>query len=505
MIRMMDPGMNHISLPHPLLLPALLLLLTGCEPTQFGGGTALPDGSVYSGDLENGLFQGQGKLTWPDGRSYEGEFRQGRMTGRGRFDYGDGCIYEGEFLDGDLNGSGRYDCGEAAWEGQFRQGELVKGSATWENGEAYEGEFLDWQPHGQGHRSTTEGAHYEGTFENGHLVEGSYRDEQGYRYQGGFEYSYYAGEGELTQPDGTIIRATFEYGEANGQGVRIRVDDKGEPLEEAGYFVSGQYYPSKQAWRGNDRQQKAAVEARLYSESDRLQSLLASLAPQRPGVRDVYLLIVGGDGTSPVFAKEVGWVSERLGSVFDVEQRQLHLSNGGGDRFPLATRTSVRESLKALDAVMDPEEDLLLVHLVSHGGKDGDFKLAEQKLPLNDLSVADGKQWLDGLKARHQWIVVSACYSGLWKNALASPERAIFTSAAADRTSFGCGDDSERTWFSAALYGDALDKGAADPAAWFAAANERVTEMEKEQEIEEERHSLPQQAVGTEFLRWWKQ
>ncbi|MFC6981489.1 C13 family peptidase [Microbulbifer taiwanensis] len=426
------------------------------------------------------------------------------MTGQGRFDYGDDCVYEGEFVDGDFNGSGRYTCGDTVWEGQFEQGELLKGSVHWDSGEVYEGEFLEWVAHGQGHQTTAEGAHYEGNFEEGYLVQGSYSDAEGYRYQGGFEYSYYTGEGELTQPDGTIIRATFEYGEASGEGVRIRKDDKGEPLEEKGYFVSGRYYPSKKAWRGDDRQQRAAVEARLYSESDRLQSLFSSLAPQRPGVRDVYLLVVGGDGTSPVFAKEVDWVSQRLASVFDTERRQLHLSNGGGDKYPLATRTSVRESLKALDAVMDPQEDLLLVHLVSHGGDTGDFKLAEKKLPLNDLSVADGKQWLDGLKARHQWIIVSACYSGLWKNALANSERAVFTSAAADRTSFGCSDDSERTWFSAALYGDALNVGVKDPAAWFAAANRRVTEMEKEQGIEGEEHSLPQSAVGQMFMGWWQ-
>ncbi|WP_323845954.1 C13 family peptidase [Microbulbifer magnicolonia] len=486
-------------------LPALLLLLTGCEPAQFAGGTALPDGSVYAGDLENGLFHGQGELSWPDGRRYEGEFRQGRMTGQGRYVFGDGCSYDGEMLDGDFDGNGRYACGETVWEGEFQQGELLTGSVAWDNGEAYQGEFQGWEPSGQGHRTTVEGAHYEGTFANGYLVQGSYRDEQGYRYQGGFEYSYYNGEGELTQPDGTVIRATFEYGEANGEGVRIRQDGDGEPVEEPGYFVAGQYYASKQAWRGSDRQLKAAVEARLYSEADRLQSMFSTLAPQRPGVRDVYLLIVGGDGTSPVFAKEVDWVSQRLGTVFDIAQRQLRLSNGSGDKFPLATRTSVRESLKALDAVMDPDEDLLLVHLVSHGDDNGDFKLAEHKLPLNDLSVADGKQWLDGLNARHQWIIVSACYSGLWKDALANPERAIFTSAAPDRTSFGCSDDSERTWFSAALYGDALNAGVGDPAAWFNAANRRVTEMEREQGIEEDAHSLPQQAVGKAFLRWWRQ
>lgn len=488
-----------------IYLSALLLLLAGCKPIQFDGGTVLPDGSVYSGDIRDDLFHGQGKLTWPDGRHYEGEFRQGRMTGRGRFDYGDGCIYEGGFRNGDFNGNGRYECEEAVWEGEFQQGELLKGSVSWGEGGAYEGEFQDWEPNGQGHQTTAGGTHYEGTFENGYLVRGSYRDEEGYEYQGGFEYGYYSGDGELTQPDGTVIQATFEHGEANGAGVRIREKDSGEPQEEQGYFISGRYYPSEQAWRNSARKQKAAVEVRLYSEAERLQTALTSLAPQRPGVRDVYALIVGGDGTSPVFAKEVNWVSERLGTAFDIEQRQLRLSNGGGDKFPLATRTSVRESLKALDAVMDPKEDLLLVHLVSHGDRNGDLLLAEEKLPLNDLSVKDGKAWLDNLNARHQWIVISACYSGLWKKALATAERIVFTSAAADRTSFGCGNDSERTWFSAALYDDALSAGTEKPAAWFSAANKRVSEMEKEQGIGEESHSLPQYAVGTKFLQWWEQ
>lgn len=497
--------MQRLTFPTSLLAPALLLLVTGCEPAQFDGGTALPDGSVYNGDLKDGLFHGRGKLSWPDGRSYEGQFRRGRMSGRGRLDYNDGCIYEGEFSGGEFNGEGRYECEATVWQGEFREGDLVQGTVSWDDGTSYEGEFRDYQAHGQGRRTTAEGARYEGTFEAGYLVEGRYRDEQGFRYQGGFQFGYYNGEGELTQPDGTTIRATFEYGEANGEGVRIRETDSDKPEKEEGYFVSGRYYPSEQAWRNNTKRQKAAVEARLYSEGDRLQSALDALAPQRPGVRDVYALIVGGDGTSPVFAKEVDWVAERLGSVFDIKQRQLHLSNGSGDRLPLATRTSVRESLKALDKLMDPEEDLLFVHLVSHGGDNGDFMLAEQKLPLNDLSVADGKQWLDALEARYQWIVVSACYSGHWQEALATPERVVFTSAAADRTSFGCGDDSERTWFSAALYGGALDTGIDRPAAWFAAANERVTEMEKEQGFEEDAHSLPQRAVGTEFLDWWKQ
>ena len=190
--------------------------------------------------------------------------------------------------------------------------------------------------------------------------------------------------------------------------------------------------------------------------------------------------------------------------MFDLKLRHVRWINGGSDELPLATRTSVQESLKALDALLDPEEDLLLVHFVSHGARNGDLLLDDKSLKLNNLAVTDGKQWLNGLSARHQWLIVSACYSGKWVEGLASPERVVFSSAAADRTSFGCGDDSERTWFSKALYGEVMAAGINGPQAWFEAANEKVSLMEKEQGIEGDAHSQPQKAVGEQFLRWWQ-
>ncbi len=218
----------------------------------------------------------------------------------------------------------------------------------------------------------------------------------------------------------------------------------------------------------------------------------------------MYFLAVGGDGSAGVFSREVEWVSERLEGVMDLKRRQIKLVNGGSEDLPLATRTSVREALNALDALMDPEEDLLLVHIVSHGTMNGELVLDASNLQLNNLTVDDGRQWLNGLDVKHQWVVVSACYSGQWVNALAGPDRAVFSSAAEDRTSFGCSDDADRTWFSRALYGEDMSAGIHDPDAWFAAANDRVTAMEKEQGITEEQHSLPQKSVGKGFVRWWQ-
>ena len=486
-------------------LVMVLVALAGCDPVQWPADVRLPDGAVYDGETRDDLFHGEGTLTWPDGRYYEGAFREGRLHGHGKLVDRRGCVQEGQFVDGVLHGQGQFTCDEATWQGRFEQGELVEGSVSYTEGGSYQGEFRDLAPHGQGLWVTEAGQHYEGRFENGELVEGRYRDEEGYQYEGQFRYFSFHGQGTLTRPDGVVIRGEFENGYAHGNGTRTRpAEGDAQAQVEKGYFVRGRYYASEEAYQKNRHAQAAQIEARLYTESSRLQSVLSSLAPQRPGVRDVYLLVVGGDGTEGVFAREVDWVAERLGSVFDLKRRHVKLVNGGSDDLPLATRTSVREALEALDALMDPNEDLLMVHLVSHGSREGALLLDDHNLTLNDLSVADGKQWLNALKARHQWLVVSACYSGQWVDALASPRRVIFASAASDRTSFGCGDDSDRTWFSKALYGEDMAAGIDDPAAWFAATSVKVTGMEEEQGIDGEEHSMPQQAVGEAFVRWWQ-
>lgn len=483
----------------------LAIGLAACQPQPLPADVKLPDGAVYDGDIQDNLFHGEGVLIWPDERRYEGEFREGLMTGQGRLELRDGCIMEGTFVEGVLHGEGSLVCGDDRYQGTFRQGELVSGSVTYVDGNSYQGEFQAFLAHGEGIWVTPSGEQYEGTFADGSITTGSYRNQEGYAYNGPFQGFDFHGKGELTRPDGVIIRAGFEYGKASGPGVRILpAEGDGKPVVENGYFVKGKYYLSEKAYLQSRQQQAAGMEARLYTESSRLQSALSSLAPQRPGVRDVYFLAVGGDGTEGVFDREVTWVSAKLGSVLDLKRRQILLVNGGSDELPLATRTSVQESLKALDALMDPAEDLLLVHFVSHGAMNGELVLDTHNLQLNNLSVDDGKSWFNSLAVKHQWVVVSACYSGHWVEALAAPDRVVFSSAATDRTSFGCGDDSERTWFSKALYGEGMSAGINDPDAWFSAAQAKVSRMEDDQGFEEHERSLPQKAVGNNFLRWWQ-
>lgn len=49
--------------------------------------------------------------------------------------------------------------------------------------------------------------------------------------------------------------------------------------------------------------------------------------------------------------------------------------------------------------------------------------------------------------ARPTVVIVSACYSGIFVNALSAPNRMVLTAASRDRTSFGCGADETYPWF----------------------------------------------------------
>ena len=56
--------------------------------------------------------------------------------------------------------------------------------------------------------------------------------------------------------------------------------------------------------------------------------------------------------------------------------------------------------------------------------------------------------------------MISACHAGRFIDALKDDGTIILTAAAADRTSFGCSDESELTYFGEAFYKDSLPSAA---------------------------------------------
>jgi hypothetical protein len=185
---------------------------------------------------------------------------------------------------------------------------------------------------------------------------------------------------------------------------------------------------------------------------------LAQLAPQRPGVIDLYALVVAGDGSEDVFRREAdavrGVLDERLGA----RGRSLALVNHRSAARPQATHKSIELTLNAMAKLMDRDEDILFVHLTSHGAQNHVLVLNHPAGELYGVSPKYLRTLLDRAGVRHRVLVISGCYSGGFIPELATDETLILTASNSVRQSYGCGNDSLITEYSRALYLKALQQ-----------------------------------------------
>ncbi len=191
-----------------------------------------------------------------------------------------------------------------------------------------------------------------------------------------------------------------------------------------------------------------------------LQTTLAAIASERPGVTDVYGLVFAPYASEDVFIRESSMVSSVLAQRFDAAGRVVHLLNHGSTAktHVWATPANLQRAVDALAQRMDRDNDVLVVYLTSHGARD--FKLAASHWPLevDPLSPIELRRALDQAGIRHRVIAVSACYSGGWVDTLAGDNTLVMTAADATHTSYGCGRLSELTFFGRALFDEQLRK-----------------------------------------------
>jgi hypothetical protein len=224
-----------------------------------------------------------------------------------------------------------------------------------------------------------------------------------------------------------------------------------------------------------------------------------AMAAQVPGRVDLYAVGFAGDGTEGVFRNEVEHfgrlATQRLGAGGHV----LPLVNhpGSSAATPIASLTNLRAALAGIGARMDTEEDVLLLFLTSHGSRDHRLAVDLPPLPLRQIAPRDLKDALDRSGIRWRVIVVSACFSGGFVDALRTPRTLVITAARADRASFGCGSDSQITWFGKAFLAEAMNQ-TTDFERGFELANHRIREWELR---DGETPSVPQIAAGGPIRR----
>jgi hypothetical protein len=203
-----------------------------------------------------------------------------------------------------------------------------------------------------------------------------------------------------------------------------------------------------------------AEENAFYAQHDALDRALASLKSERPGVVDLYAVTAGLYAGEDVFMKETKMITALLGERFDAAGRTVTLINNPKTlhAHPVASLTSIRQALDHVAEVMNVEEDVLLLYLTSHGSEKHELAVDFRPIRFASISPAALKTALDESGIRWRIVVVSACYSGGFVEALRDARTLVITAASADRQSFGCGSASDATYLAQALFGDALRK-----------------------------------------------
>ena len=202
----------------------------------------------------------------------------------------------------------------------------------------------------------------------------------------------------------------------------------------------------------------ADAESLLFGQPARIDRALAAIRSDASPTPKAFFLGFAGVGEQKVFAQEIGLASRVLSERYGMESRALSLINDQGDleRAPLASVSGLKYALRGLAGRMNLSSDVLFLVISSHGSSEPAIAVSNSDLPLNDMRDEDLADALRDSGIKWRVIIISACYAGAFIDALKDPRTIVITAAAADRTSFGCSNDRDLTYFGEAFFRDAL-------------------------------------------------
>jgi hypothetical protein len=237
-----------------------------------------------------------------------------------------------------------------------------------------------------------------------------------------------------------------------------------------------------------------ASEDVLIKQPQLLYDALTSLEDERPGQTDLYFIGFAPFAGEDVFRKDIETARDLFDDRFDTDGRSVVLVNNPQTMLdtPFATASNLRATLSEIGDIIDPDQDVVMLYLSSHGTKDHKISIEFPPLQLEALSPQMLKEMLDDAGIKWRIIVVSACYSGGFIESLKDDRTLVITASAADRTSFGCGAESAATYFGDAFFQHALRFEDSFLKA-FEDAKKIIADREK---AEKRRPSNPQLFVG---------
>jgi hypothetical protein len=241
----------------------------------------------------------------------------------------------------------------------------------------------------------------------------------------------------------------------------------------------------------------ADAESLLFDQAARIDRALEAIGRDDSAVPRAFFLGFAGVGEQSVFAEEIGLASRVLAQRYRIDGRTLSLINDQRDLVgaPLASVSGLRYALRGLGARMHLDRDVLFLSVSSHGAPEPAIAVSNSRLPLDELTDEELAEALAESGIKWRVIIISACYAGAFIDSLKNPQTIVIAAAAADRTSFGCSNDRDLTYFGEAFYRDALP-GSRSLRTAFDAATAAIAARERREHVDA---SLPEAYFGAEL------
>jgi len=256
-------------------------------------------------------------------------------------------------------------------------------------------------------------------------------------------------------------------------------------------------YPQTEVWQSPEAEEEAAplADERLFHlQGELIERSLASIQPGRAGVREQYFVGFAPDASEEVFLRELRYVKRLFDERFGTAGRSIALasSNTALEELPIGSVTNLARALERVGRAMNADEDVLVLYITAHGGREHRLSVSQPPLELAPLTPTALARMLHDSGVKWRVVVVSACYSGGFVEPLRDDNTIVITASATDRASFGCEGGRDFTYFGEAFFRDALAKTASFTEA-FEIARQIVTQREAAERLPA---SAPQISVG---------
>ena len=231
----------------------------------------------------------------------------------------------------------------------------------------------------------------------------------------------------------------------------------------------------------------------FYLQPGLLEKQLSAMKPGRRGVIDLYFIGVAAYADQDVFMREVLSMATLFDERFGTAGRSLMLINNASTVrvLPIASATGLGMALKHVGEIMNQDEDILFLFITSHGSSKDGVAFEFSPVKLDQVSPKRLRELLDRYGIKRRVVIVSACYSGAFVDALKDDNTVVITASADDRNSFGCSNEADFTFFGKAYF-EALQNTYSFPEA-FERAKPVIADRET---LAHYAHSEPKMFVG---------